>query len=461
MSFLTRAWLYVIRKRGKSALLFVLFLIIATFVLTGLSITKATGMAQQQVRESFGAKFSLLTDYSRKNPYIKNQQTDRGDIIYYNEKPITQEVVDKILSVSGIKSHEIIAGWMPLVQNIELVPGSVDVDESLRRTSSAKATSDSSSSSFFTSGELTLVAGRHLTPEDKNSVLISKELAEINGLKVGDSITVSNEKGKNEINMTIIGLFEPKSKTDDTGKTFTFSKIENMLLSDMASRDQFFQGESGVGFDQVRFYVSDPKQMDDIIKKAKEIPGIDWRAYTMEVDNTTYNNAATSLESLDKLISTLLIVIILASAVVLSLILTMWAKSRIHETGVLLTFGIGKTKILLQYITEAILIAVLAFGLSYFSGSAIANSVGNSMLEQQASQNGTAAGDDNKRGGVAVGVEEPVPSGGEVESIDVHIGYDDLLRLYLIGLCIIILSVGISSITVMRLKPREILSKMS
>lgn len=461
MNFMVRAWLYVTRKKGKSALLFVILLIIATFVLTGLSITKATDTAQQQVRESFGAKFVLLADYSSNNPYITRKQTSQGDFIYLNEKPITQEVIDKILSVKGIKSHEIIAGWMPLVQNMELLQGSVQVDENLQRTSPAKASSDSSTSSFFTSGELELVAGRHLKPEDRNAVMISKELAQLNGLKLGDSITVATDAGKNKTTMKIIGLFEPKNKTDDMGKTFTYSKIENMLLSDMASREQFLKGEN-VGFDQVRFFISDPKQMDDIIEQVKDISSVDWRAYTLAVDNTTFNNAASSLESLEKLISTLLVIIILASAVVLSLILTMWAKSRIHETGVLLACGIGKTKILLQYITEVILIAIFAFGLSCFSGGAIANSVGNSMLQQQVSQNDTVSAEDGNRTGVAVaGVEEPAAAGEEVKSIDVKIGYDDLFRLYLIGFSIIILSVGISSITVMRLKPREILSKMS
>ena len=41
------------------------------------------------------------------------------------------------------------------------------------------------------------------------------------------------------------------------------------------------------------------------------------------------------------------------------------------------------------------------------------------------------------------------------------VGLDNLAQLYLIGLAIIIVAVSASSITVMRLKPREILSKMS
>ena len=248
MHVLNRAFLYVIRKKGKSALLFVILFMIATFVLTGLSISKATAAAQEQVRASFGAKFVLLPDYSKNNPYIKNEQTAEGSYIITNEKPITQEVIDQIMTAKGIQSCEKAAEWMPLTQNLELVQGSVDVDDILRRTCPAKAFEDTSKSSFFTSGELRLVEGRHLVPEDKNAVLMSKQVAEMNGLHLGDRITVTNEEGKNETAMEIVGLFEPKTKTDDGGKTFTFSKIENMLLSDMASRENFNKGNREAGF---------------------------------------------------------------------------------------------------------------------------------------------------------------------------------------------------------------------
>ena len=42
MNFLKRAMLYVTRKKGKSIVLFCILLIMATFVLSGLSIGKAT-----------------------------------------------------------------------------------------------------------------------------------------------------------------------------------------------------------------------------------------------------------------------------------------------------------------------------------------------------------------------------------------------------------------------------------
>ena len=45
MNFIGRAWLYMIRKKGKSILLFVVLLIMATFVLTALALGNASDAA--------------------------------------------------------------------------------------------------------------------------------------------------------------------------------------------------------------------------------------------------------------------------------------------------------------------------------------------------------------------------------------------------------------------------------
>ena len=177
------------------------------------------------------------------------------------------------------------------------------------------------------------------------------------------------------------------------------------------------------------------------------------------------------------MITTVLILIVAVSAVVLSLILTMWAKSRIHETGVLLSIGFGKASIIGQYLAEVLLIAVFAFGLSFFSSNLIAGQIGNSLLQAQAqsTQEQTGGQDEN---GVQVRMKDDANQddvvlnddgdGGESiqktttpEPLNVAIGFDNMAELYLIGFAIIVLSVGISSASVMRLKPREILSKMS
>ena len=69
---------------------------------------------------------------------------------------------------------------------------------------------------------------------------------------------------------------------------------------------------------------------------------MDWKGFSFLVDNEDYENAASSLEQLSELVSTILMIALIVSIAILSLILTMWARTRIHETGVLLSVGISK-----------------------------------------------------------------------------------------------------------------------
>lgn len=242
-----------------------------------------------------------------------------------------------------------------------------------------------------------------------------------------------------------------------------------------------------MGFYEAAFSVYDPAQLDSIMAEVKGLSAIDWRAFKVAADNQTYLDAAAPLQKLQALVSSIIWVIALVSAVILSLILTMWGRSRIHETGVFLSLGIGKMRIIGQYLAEVLMIAVIAFGCSYFTSSAVAGQLANGLLQQNipASEEQAAGVTITKKDGfsedVVVSIKDDsalsdMPSGQDTapevevaadgaeadrEQIRVTIDSYNMLQLYLIGIIVIILSVGISSLSVMRLKPREILSKMS
>ena len=155
-------------------------------------------------------------------------------------------------------------------------------------------------------------------------------------------------------------------------------------------------------------------------------------------------------------------VIIVVSAIILALILTLWAKARIHEIGIFLSVGIRKSAIVGQYLIEVLLVAILAFSLSYFTSSAIAGQIGNHLLEQsmqtQQEENDIVSAAAAVDVGADTLIKKPLPT---ENGIRISVGLDNLVQLYLIGFAIIIMAVSVSSVTVMRLKPREILSKMS
>lgn len=254
--------------------------------------------------------------------------------------------------------------------------------------------------------------------------------------------------------------------------------------------NSFQQWQPGIshGYSEVSFRVSDPIKLPDILSYIEESSLIDPLAFSLGIDNEDYLKAAAPLERLNGLIVTILSIIAVVSAMILSLILTMWARNRIHETGIYLSVGIKKAAVIGQYLAEVLMIAVLAFGLSIFTSNAIAGQVGNSLLQQNEPdvqisvdvEDRNAVGSDTVGGGgffvagqdgiqgivpgengeyVPSPIEEPELSNDT--KISVSIGLDSIMQLYLIGFAIIVISVGVAGMTVMRFKPREILSKMS
>ena len=83
----------------------------------------------------------------------------------------------------------------------------------------------------------------------------------------------------------------------------------------------------------------------------------------------------------------LLIGIIAVSIIILALILTLWGKTRVHETGVFLSLGIKKGNILGQYIAEVLLIAVFAFAASGITSNMFAATVADTLLQQTVQSN--------------------------------------------------------------------------
>lgn len=482
MGTIKRAFLYVARKKGKSILLFFILLIMSTFVLTGLSTQKASQEAQKNLREALGGEFYVSVELSESNPYFRRVDDGEGALDLYTELPVTRDMINAIMEIGGIEKYD--ASAQTLVStNLTIFPGNVPLKGELNNKIYARTVAGTENNSFFQSGIMELTEGKHITGNESNAAVISRDMADQNSLQIGDSISLQADE---EAEVRIIGIYEIRKPDPAYASVVTYEKLENQIFIDTSALQDLF-GDMPMGFYEVAFSVYDPAQLDSIMSEVKGLSAIDWRAFEVAADNQTYLDAAAPLQKLQALVSSIIWVIALVSAVILSLILTMWGRSRIHETGVFLSLGIGKMRIIGQYLAEVLMIAVIAFGCSYFTSSAVAGQLANGLLQQNipASEEQAAGVTITKKDGfsedVVVSIKDDsalsdMPSGQDTapevevaadgaeadrEQIRVTIDSYNMLQLCLIGIIVIILSVGISSLSVMRLKPREILSKMS
>ena len=153
---------------------------------------------------------------------------------------------------------------------------------------------------------------------------------------------------------------------------------------------------------------------------------------------------------------TAIIVIVAITFVVLVLILALRQKSRTHEIGILLSMGISKGAVLLQQITEVLIIAVFAFLISFGTSSLIAEQVGNKLLSQNTEQTQAVKLIDGEYV-VTDKDDEQV----KLSKIDVSVSLQDYTIVWLIGIIICVFSTSLAILSIIRFKPKNILSQMS
>ena len=364
-----RAILYTVRKWKKTLLIFCLLLSITTLVLSGLAIADAQEEQTEEVRGTTGASFTVERDIS----------TGGWTSGYSTQEFMTDDMIKEIAAVDGIEGYDASLITLPKFFN--------DKGEEFVTVENYSyycyGSYNSQYHELFLSGRFELVEGKHITDDMSDGVIISKQLADRNGLKVGDTVTgiYYPENNTPAVDMEIVGLFDIVADKDDAVNMYddaSYYDYSNYVFCSMEAAEGLIKGwgEDGEGISEAYYYVSDAAQLDNIIKEVQSISSINWNNYKITSNDEVYQNISSSLSDTGTLITTLIVVITVVSMVLIILILSMSVRSRKREMGILLAVGIAKPAVILQYILETALIAVVAFPLAYLSSRQVAGTLG-------------------------------------------------------------------------------------
>ncbi len=462
MSTLKRAFLYTMRKKAKTFIMFLVLVTISTFILTGLSIYKAADDSALSLRQSVGGSIRLeLDENNRKN--WQYQQAAGGILVDYVGAPITDEDIQKIMSIDGIKAYNGLGDGSVFAKDFSFISGfSFGAGSDYSRLPSV---TDSEYFNFFTRKAFQLVEGRHIKEGDDHVVLISTAIAEKNALKLGDSITVQccyDSGNYPDVSLTIIGIYAYEA---DNEFNTTSTDKRNRLIIDHKAMQEIMQRDVIQYDNGVDFYVDDPGEMERIASQIKALD-LDWDSFTLKMDNSAYEAVASPLTAMQNLIVWLIVGCVAVSVSILILILSMWIKQRRHETGILLSVGISKSRIILQYTVEVLMIAIIAFGLSFFTSNLISQGVSDLIFHQVSESQPLPEielPDDGTEYLDITGQYIPYDTSNveTLESVQVNVSPNYLLYINIFGTLLIVFSVSAASISVIQMKPKKILSQMS
>ncbi|MBW9212649.1 MULTISPECIES: ABC transporter permease [Terrabacteria group] len=462
MSVLKRALLYVTRKKAKSIIMFFILFGIATSMIAGFAIKSATKQTRKNINSSIRASFEIGV----------NLQNSFG-VGTRGLGNVPGSIVEKVKSIDGVTSNDLrtisevdISGLKKVPLNTPRRQYNPEKEAIIKKMADLQGNEESKFDNKFVGGALKLTQGRHIKRGDVNKVLVHEEFAKLNNLKIGDKITVTPSKHRSvnldkelnaKVTLEIVGLF---TGSNQDRATHEIELIENILMSDVHTATQLSgNSKENLYYQDVKFYVSDPARLNEIIEKVKKLD-IDWSQYTVTSSDKNFLSLTTSLDAMDNLISQLIVGSIVVSSIILSLVLAFWINGRIHETGVLLSLGISKINIVVQYVIELLMIAIFSFGASIGSGFLIAQKLGDSLVKQANNAGRLALG--QNLGGLNLGADaESSLIAKTLDNLNVSIGANEFMWVWIMGIAIIVVSVAISSMNIIKLKPKEILSKMS
>ena len=338
MSILRRGMCSITRKPVKSLLLLLVVVVISSFFMAGLASRSASVNVQDSTRQAVGATFRLELNEANRHTRLEeaskitgaegdyegvhNYRLENGAYGVSTDnsfETVIPKDAEQIAKVKGIEEYNLITvATVVNPVNFKRIEDP-DMDQSqdfggvnLRGNRIMEMDMD------VAAGKIKLVDGRMTTKEDKDVCVISKELAELNGLQVGDSLQFNqwDEKENSKVySAKIVGIYEAVQKLEPVMSGDTY-RSENTIFTDMNFPEKPSGEEGNPLFRYAIFKVGNVDQYDAVRKEIEKVD-INWERYDLIDSNGNIQSMAENFNNMKQLSEMLLIVVSAASFIIL------------------------------------------------------------------------------------------------------------------------------------------------
>lgn len=425
-----RAWLYVIRNPKRTVLLMILLVALITISLLGLALYSASGDAVKELRRSIGGYFTI-------------QQSAEG------EQKTDEQLLEQVRTLDNVSKVNGIDTYYMYIDGLDLIPGSYSgTGRPGEHVPKFIACMETSLHERFIAVAYQLADGRQITAEDEHKAMISEEVAELNSLSVGDTLHASVVEGVSgwqpmhygtQVDFEIVGIYAVTRSEPASPSTPESELQENVVFTDINTAKELYQikfpDRSAEQFDYssgIMLFLDDPALMEQTVADLKAQPYADWDGFIFSENNARYQQTAGTIQKAETLSFFLLIVILALSVGILTLILLMWTRERMTEVGILISLGIPPKGITGQIMLENYYVALPAFLISVLLSLGLSGMIGSTLS-------------------------------GLLQDIRLvsYIGPVEWATVAVCAALVIAVSVLLASISIMRKKPKDILTDLS
>ena len=419
MSIFNRAYLYIIRKKVRSSILFLIVTLISFFLLSGSVLNTTVNNISKNLYKDVNFGFNI-------------ESADKSN------KEIEKDTLKKIEELKGITTKNYIFSKPVTVEGKKVVQENqnITLNDEIKNKSNLvmmNGITASKSNIDFKSEVLKLEKGRHIEGNDKNKIMIHEKFAELNNVNLGDKIKLSQE-GKT-LELEIVGIYSGEKTNTFNGLSSDF--IENTVYTDYKSSQELSNLIANNKVTSVEYGVEDPTKLDDVIKAVENL-GIN--NLMVSKSNKNYELVTSSVESITKITNMIRIGSVVVGVVILSLILMFWVRERTYEIGILLSLGTSKVNLVLQFIVEVLLVTIvglmIAIGIEIATIKYLASNVGSIFSEE-------------------------LPKSIADELMKMSVNGIDIVNLVIVMIAIVVISVVVALLPILKMKPKKILTNIN
>ena len=503
MNFITRAFVSITRNLGKTILLLLIVFALGCVISGAVAVSQAVQNTDTNLRRELPPIVSIEMDH---------------DAAWEHEQATGMWPETEMLSLEQLSQ----IGTLPYVRNYDVSIGASLSSRELERvvTDEEMHWSEGDWEQFglkgvhsadlvdIEEGVIELVSGRMLTEQEattlSNVTMISEELAQLNNLHIGSTMTLSNVIwdmpadglsgddaffdafyndddnvfAQRSHDFEIVGIFRTLAEFNtgdewnDASMRDSFSNqlyVSNQVAMDVQAfwleserertpNDEWLEGdlEDFIWFTNV--YVL--HDSNDIPAFGAAIADTLPDFWVVQDLGDSFADVASSMENIGTLANIILYVAVGASVLILSLLITLLLRERKKEIGVYLALGEGKGKVILQMMTEVLVVALVAVTLSLFAGNMLAGGISETMLRNDMA---TAQGSDMSDhisftnldwmgfSAVDTSTEEVMAS------YNVSLDATTIAIFFTVSIGIIIIATIIPMLYILRLNPRKIM----
>lgn len=352
------------KNKGNSIAGFVIMFVIASLFLISLFVWDSSQIGEGNI-------FEIKINEDADSFTAKHVKRIDGEFYTYNGPLITDEVVNEVLDVGGVKKACLGTEVSVLIEDIEL-PGSGagKWNYELEKKDAAKGYgayygsgyivgsedkynvlrgyNDTKLIDYFRTDMFKLVEGKHITDEDEHKVLVSDELAELNGLAVGDTFTTEiklydslvGKVGSTvmEIQLEVAGIFHVNAEQnldgvplkEDIAVNYMFVNNKTVREFDQMYRQIFILDEEPV-YTSAEFFVRNPLRLNGIMKRVQKLEQLDEAYFNVTAASGTEENIA---EAYQKINTAALILAVWFAVMGTVLLILLFRRSKVGKNNI-------------------------------------------------------------------------------------------------------------------------------